>query len=323
MAWHTSRRTALLSVAALLAHRHPALAQTFPQRPVRLVVPFPAGTGTDLVARLIGQRLQSLLGQPFIVDNKPGAGGSIGAMEVVRAAPDGHTLLFSSNSAAASNVALLRNMPYDPARDLALVAGIGEGALVLMVRAEHPARTLDEFIDMARKQPGRLNGGYGSSSSQISLALLNKLAGLDTVPVPYKGIPLAINDLIAGSLDFSFVDTSNALAQAKGGKLRALAVTSPRRSSVTPDWPALAERLPGYDVTAWFAMLGPARLPADISGLLNSTVHRILTEPEVVAKLSAGGIAPLILDRQQLASFIPAEVVKWVRLAREANIQPE
>lgn len=310
-------------LALSLAHPGLASAQNFPQRPVRLVVPFPAGTGTDIVARLMAQQLQSVLGQAFIVDNKPGAGGSIGAMEVVRAAPDGHTLLFSSNSAAASNMALLKSIPYDPARDLTLVAGIGEGGLVLMVRSDHSARNLDEFIDMARRQPGKLNGGYGSSSSQISIAMLNKLARLDTLLVPYKGIPLAINDVIAGTLDFTFVDTNNALAQVKGGKLKALAVTSPKRSSITPDWPALSERLPGYDITAWFAMLGPARMPPELQGLLNATVNRLLAEPELIARLTAAGIQPLVLDRAQLSTFIPSEVTKWIRLARDANIQPE
>ena len=247
MTLHTSltRRAALVAMVASTASPGGAWAQTYPQRPVRLVVPFPAGTGTDLTARLMAQQLQAALGQPFVVDNKPGAGGSIGAMEVVRAAPDGHTLLFSSNSAAASNVALLKSMPYDPARDLTLVSGIGESALVLMVRTDHPARTLDDFLDMARKQPGKLNGGYGSSSSQMSIALLNKLARLDTLLVPYKGIPLAVNDVIAGTLDFTFVDINNALAQAKGGKLRALGVTRIRSSDTVVNHRFEARLQPG------------------------------------------------------------------------------
>ena len=325
MTMHTSltRRTALVAMAASAASPGGAWAQTYPQRPVRLVVPFPAGTGTDLTARLMAQQLQAALGQPFVVDNKPGAGGSIGAMEVVRAAPDGHTLLFSSNSAAASNVALLKSMPYDPARDLTLVSGIGESALVLMVRTDHPARTLDDFLDMARKQPGKLNGGYGSSSSQMSIALLNKLARLDTLLVPYKGIPLAVNDVIAGTLDFTFVDINNALAQAKGGKLRALGVTAPKRYAITPDWPALSERLPGYDITAWFAVLGPARMPPELVGQLHTTFLRLLAEPEVLSRLNAGGIQAMALDRAQMGNFILQEVAKWQRLAREANIQPE
>ncbi len=316
-------KTLAAIIGICVAFTGTACAQTFPNRPVKLVVPFPAGTGTDLTARLMAQYFQSALGQVFVVDNKPGAGGSIGAMEVVRAAPDGYTLLFASNSAAASNVALLKSIPYDPAKDLSLIAGIGEGALVLMVRSDHPARTLDEFIDFARQRPSKLNGGYGSSSSQISIAMLNKLAGIDTLLVPYKGIPLAITDLIGGSIDFTFVDTNNALAQAKGGKLRALAVTSPKRSSVTPDWPALSEKVPGYGVTAWFAVLGPAKLPAEIVDKLNMAINQILGQAEVRSKLAAAGIEPLVLERLKLAGFIPDEVAKWVRLAKDANIQPE
>lgn len=316
-------RTAAAIFGVCVAFTGAASAQTFPSHPVRLIVPFPAGTGTDLTARLMAQYLQAALGQTFVVDNKPGAGGSIGAMEVVRAAPDGYTLLFASNSAAASNVALLKSIPYDPAKDLSLIAGIGEAALVLMVRSDHPARTLDEFIDFARQRPSKLNGGYGSSSSQISIAMLNKLAGIDTLLVPYKGIPLAITDVIGGSIDFTFVDTNNALAQVKGGKLRALAVTSPKRSSVAPDWPALSEKMPGFNLTAWFAVLGPARLPAEIVDKLNLTINQILGQAEVRSRLAAAGIEPLVLERQKLAGFIPAEVAKWVRLAKDANIQPE
>ena len=316
-------KTAALLGALWMDGTGMALAQAYPTRPVTLVVPFPAGTGTDITARLVAQHLQTALGQPFLVDNKPGAGGSIGAMDVVKAQPDGYRLLFASNSAAASNVALLKSIPYDPVKDLSLVAGVGEGALVLMVRSDHPARTLDEFLDYARQRPGKLSGGYGSASAQISIATLNKLAGLDTLLVPYKGIPLAINDVIGGSIDFSFVDTNNALAQARGGKMRALAVTAPKRSALTPDWPALAEKVPGFDITAWFALLGPAKLPADIVDKLNQSIAQILAQPEVQGKLSASGIEPLVLGRQRLAGFIPAEVAKWVRLARDANIQPE
>lgn len=323
MSEQTSRRRVIYSMAAAMVMPGLSLAQSYPNRPVRLVVPFPAGTGTDVTARLFAQQLQAVFGQTFVVDNKPGAGGSIGAMEVVRAAPDGHTLLFSSNSAAASNVALLKSIPYDPVRDLTMISGIGEGALALMVRADHPARSLEDFIDLARRQPGKLNGGYGSSSAQISLALLNKLARIETTLVPYKGIPLAVNDLISGLLDFSFVDTNNALAQTRGGRLRALAVTSPKRSPLAPDWPALSEKLPGYDVTAWFGLLGPARMPGDLVDRLYTSLQKILEAPELVAKLASSGISPLALPRSQLSSFIANEVEKWQRLAREAGISPE
>jgi tripartite-type tricarboxylate transporter receptor subunit TctC len=300
-----------------------ALAQAYPSRPVKLVVPFPAGSATDLAARVMAGALSTNLGQSFVVENKPGAGGSIAAMEVVRAPADGYTLLFSSNSAMASNVALLKNMPYDPRKDLAPVAGVGDNMLVLMVRSEHPAKNLKEFLDYVRQRPGKVNAGYGSSSSQISIAVLDKLGKLDTQAVPYKGIPLAINDVLGGTVDFTFVDLGNAMAQAKGGRLRPLGITAPRRSAIVPDWPALAESLPGFDITAWFAIAGPAALPKDVTDRLNGAVNQALKQPEVQEKLAGIGIQPMPMAPAELKTFVDREVTKWVRLARDANIQPE
>lgn len=300
-----------------------ALAQAYPGRPVKLVVPFPAGSATDLAARVMAGALATHLGQSFVVENKPGAGGSIAAMEVVRAPADGYTLLFSSNSAMASNVALLKNMPYDPRKDLAPVAGVGDNMLVLMVRSEHPAKNLKEFLDHVRQRPGKVNAGYGSSSSQISIAVLDKLGKLDTQSVPYKGIPLAINDVLGGTVDFTFVDLGNAMAQAKGGRLRPLGITAPTRSALVPDWPTLAESLPGFDITAWFAIAGPAALPRDITDKLNAAVSQALRQPEVQEKLAGIGIQPMPMAPAELKTFVDREVTKWVRLARDANIQPE
>lgn len=319
-------RTFLSSMAALLTlplGLPGVWAQAFPAKAVRLVVPFPAGTGTDITARLMAQHLQTALGQNFVVDNKPGAGGSIGAMEVVRAPADGYTLLFASNSAAASNVALLKSMPYDPVKDLTAIAGIGSACLVLMVRADHPARNLQEFLAMVRQRPGKLSAGYGSSSSQIGIAVLNKLGGLDTLSVPYRGIPLAVNDVIGGVVDFTFVDMGNALAQAKGGKMRALGITSLARSPIAPDWPALAESLPGFDITAWFAVLGPANMPREVVDKLNGTINQVLRQAEVSERLAAAGVQPMIMTPEQFRRFVPAEVAKWVQMAKDANIQPE
>jgi tripartite-type tricarboxylate transporter receptor subunit TctC len=309
---------------ALAAGSGPLLAQgTYPSRPVRMVVPFPAGSATDLAARIMAQQLQGALGQGFVVDNKPGAGGSIAATEVIRAPADGHTLLFSSNSAVASNVALLKNIPYDPLKDFTPIAGIGENMLVLMVRAEHPAKTLPEFVAHVKQRPGKVTAGYGSSSSQVSIAVLNKLGGLDVMPVPYKGIPLAMNDVLAGTVDFTFLDLGNAMAQAKGGKLRPLGITSAKRSALVPDWPALSEAMPGFDITAWFAIVGPAGLPRDVVDKLHGAVVQALRTPDARERLAGIGIQPMPLAPDQLRTFMGSEVTKWVRLVKEANIQPE
>ncbi len=300
-----------------------ASAQNYPDHPVRLVVPFPPGSATDVAARVIGAQLQQVFGQAFIVDNKPGAGGSIAGLEVVRAAPDGYTLLFSSNSAVASNVALLKNIPYDPLKSFAPVTGVAETALVLMVKPSFPAKDLKEFIAYAKQHPGKLSAGYGSSSSQVSVAMLNKMAGLDTLSVPYKGIPLAVNDVVGGTLDYTFVDLGNAMAQAKGGMLRPVAITAEKRNPLVPDWATLAQFVPGYNITAWFAIVGPAAMPGDVTGKLNTAVTQALKAPEMNAKLAQIGVSPMPMPSEQLKTFIATEIVKWTRLAKDANIEPQ
>ncbi len=318
----TFMKALALPLGLSLAGRQ-AMAQSFPAKPVRLVVPFPPGTATDSAARLLGQQLSVSLGQPFVVDNKPGAGGSIGAMEVIRAAPDGYTLLFGSNSALSSNVALLKTMPYDPTKDFTPVAGFGETMHVLMVKSSFPAKTLPEFIAYVKQRPGKVSAGYGSSTAQVGIAMLNKLAGLDLLAVPYKGIPLAVNDVLGGTLDITSVDLGNAMAQARGGNLRALAVTSARRNPLAPEWPAVAETLPGFDLTSWFGIVGPAGIPRDVVDKLHAAITQALKQPEVKANLATLGTTPMPLAPEQLKAFIGTEIAKWIRLARDANLQPE
>ncbi|HSW16689.1 MAG TPA: tripartite tricarboxylate transporter substrate binding protein [Ramlibacter sp.] len=320
------RRTILrgLALAFGLAATLAVQAQgSFPDKPVRMVVPFPPGSATDIGARMLAQQLQATLGQTFVVDNKPGAGGSIGSMDVVRSAPDGYTLLFASNSPAASNVALLKTMPYDPAKDLTPIAGVGSSMLVLMVRADHPATNLRDFIAHLKQHPGKVSAGYGSSSSQTSIALLNKLANVDVLAVPYKGIPLAVTDTIGGVVDFTFVDLANAVAQLKGGKMRALGVTSSKRAALVPELPALGETLPGFDITAWLAVFGPASMPRPVVEKLSSAITGALQQPEMREKLAATGMQAMVMSPEQLKQFVGAEITKWLQLARDANIQPQ
>lgn len=301
-----------------------ALAQNYPIRPVRMIVPFPPGSGSDVAARVIGQHLGTALGQPFVVENKPGAGGSIGAMEVVRASPDGYTLLFGSSSTLAANVALLKNIPYDPAKDLAPIAGVADSVTALIVKSDFPAKNLQEFIAYVKQRPAKVNGGYGSSSTQISVAVLNKLAGLDVVAVPYKGTPLAVNDVLAGTLDFAFADLGNALPHVKAGTLRGIGLTTPKRSSMVPDWPPIADTLPGYDdITGWIAIVGPAGLPKDVADKLSAATSLALQQSEVKNKLAIFGLSPMPMSPEQLRGFIGTEIPKWIRMAKEAKIQPE
>ena len=299
-------------------------AQNYPNRPVRLVVPFSPGSGTDIAARAISQHLGTALGQNFIVDNKPGANGSIGAMEVIRAAPDGYTLLFGSSSTMAANVALVKNMPYDPIKDFSPVAGVADSVSALLIKTSFPAKTLPEFIAYAKQHPGKLNAGYGSSSTQVSIAQLNKLTGLNVTMVPYKSTPLAVTDLLGGTIDFTFADLGNAMPHTKSGALRALGIGNSKRSPMVPDWPPITETIPGFDdVVGWIAIAGPAGLPKDVADKLGAAVGQALQQSEVKTRLNTFGLSPMPMSPEQLKAFIGKEVPKWVRMAKEANIQPE
>jgi tripartite-type tricarboxylate transporter receptor subunit TctC len=312
-----------LVAAGLAAFAIGAHAQTYPARPVKLMVPFPAGSATDQVARLVGQQLQEELKQPFIVENKPGAQGAIAAGEVARAAPDGYTLLVTTNTPQAANVSLFKKLAYDPVKDFAPVARIGTTSFMLMVRADSPIRNFKEFLGDARAKPGKLSAGFGSSGSQVSLAMLKSMGGLDVVEVPYKGIPQTITDVLGGTLSFTFVDLGNALAQSKGGKLKGLAVTSAKRTPLAPDVPAVAEELKGYELIAWFALMAPAGTPPQVVQRLHDVTVKGIAKPEVKEKFAAIGTDVAPLNPTELGKFIQSEIAHWAKLVKLAGIQPE
>ena len=297
--------------------------QTYPSKPVKLIVPFPAGSATDHVARLVGSQLQEGLGQPFVVENKAGAQGAIAAAEVAKAAPDGYTLMVTTNTPQAANVSLFKKLQYDPVKDFAPITRFGTTSFMLMVKPEFPAKNLKEFIGHVRKQPGKLSAGYGSAGSQVSLAMLKQLGKLDVVEVPYKGIPQAVTDTMGGSLHFTFVDLANALAQQKGGKLRGLAVTSSKRSSLASDMPAIAEELPGYEIIAWFGLVAPAKTPEPVVRRLNDVLMKALARPDVREKFGTIGADVQPMDPAEFGKFIQAEVANWAKLVKLAGIQPE
>ena len=315
MKWLTSL---LLALAMPLAH-----SQTYPSKPVKLVVPFPAGSATDQVARLTGAQLQQALGQPFVVENKAGAQGAIAAAEVARSAPDGYTLMLTTNTPQAANVSLFKKLTYDPVKDFTPITRYGTTSFILMVRPDFPAKNLKEFLAHVRAQPGKLSSGYGSAGSQVSLAMLKQLGKLDVVDVPYKGIPQTITDTMGGQLAFTFVDMANALAQQKGGKLRGLAQTAGKRSSLAPDLPAIAEELPGYEIIAWFALVAPAKLPDAIVQRLHEANMKALANPEIKEKFALVGTDVAPMGPTELGKFIQAEVANWAKLVKLAGIQPE
>ena len=300
-----------------------AQAQPYPSKPVKLVVPFPAGSATDQVARLTGAQLQEALGQPFIVENKPGAQGAIAAAEVAKSAADGYTILVTTNTPQAANVSLFKNLAYDPVKDFAPIARLGTTSFVLMVRADSPARSIKDLVAQAKAQPGKLSAGYGSSGSQVSLAMLKSMAGLDIVEAPYKGIPQTVTDVLGGTLAFTFVDLGNALAQAKGGRLRGLAVTSAVRTPLAPEWPPIAESYKGYELIAWFALMAPATTPKEIVARLHDAAVKGISRPEVKEKFAAIGTDIAPMNPEQLGRFIQSEIAHWAKLVKLAGIQPE
>jgi tripartite-type tricarboxylate transporter receptor subunit TctC len=298
-----------------------SFSQSYPAKPIKLLVPFPAGSATDHIARLTGSELQQALGQPVVVENKPGAQGGIAAAEVAKAAPDGYTLLMTTNTPQAANLSLFKKLNYDPVKDFSPVARLGTTSFMLMVRPEYPAKDLKEFLSYSKGK--NQSAGYGSAGSQVSLSMLKAMGKLDVVEVPYKGIPQAVTDTMGGQLAFTFVDLGNALAQAKGGKLRGLAVTSKTRTPLAPDMPAIAEALPGYELIAWFALMAPAKTPQEIVQKLHDAAVRSLAKADVKERYAGIGIDPAPMNPSELGKFIQSEIAHWAKLARLAGIQPE
>ena len=320
------RRTVLRAAAALPAAllAAPARAQAaWPGAPIRFIVPFPAGSGTDVSARLLGERLAAALGQPVVVENKPGADGSIAAEAAARAKPDGYTVFVTSNSTHASNPALRRRLPYDPVRDFAPVTLLGTAPLLVLVHPSVPARSVAELVAHAKANPGRLTFSSGSASSRVAGEMFKAMTGTDMTNVSYKGNPQAIADLAAGQVQVMFCDAGTALPQVQGGRVRALAVTGAQRAAAAPDLPTVAEAgVPGYEMVAWTAVFVPAATPAPIVATLNARIVEILRSPEFRAKAGATtDWAPG--TPQQLAAFVDAEIAKWKRVVALAGIEVE
>ena len=300
-----------------------ALAQAPAGRAVRMIVPLPAGSSNDFVARALMPVVGNITGQTFTIDNKAGGNGVIAVQDVMRAAPDGLTLMCASLSPLAVNVALVKNLPYDPLKDLTPIAGTSLTNHVFMVKADSPIKTFADFIAHAKKNPGKVSVGYSTTTVQVQIATIEKLAGVKLLPVPYKGSPATLTDVIGGTLDATLTDPGNALAQVKGGTMRALAVSSLKRNPSTPDWPAISETLAGFDFPSWNAVVGPANMPRDLVTKISTAMAQGLRSKEVVDRYTSAGTIPLILGPDELRTYMRAEVDKWVRLAREAGIQPE
>lgn len=318
------RRSILLGTAAAFVAA-PAIAQSYPSKPVRLVVPYTAGGGADTTARLIAPKLQEALGQTVVVDNRPGAGGSIGDDAVAKATPDGHTLLIGA-FAHAVNPSLMGKMPFRTPDDFAPISLLVTVPELLVVTPSFPAKTVQELIAMARAQPGKLSyASSGNGSAQHLAAELFKMrTGIDIQHVPYKGGSLAVADVAAGHVPFYFGNMSAALPQARGGKVRALAVTSPQRSPAAPEVPTMAESgVTGCEIFEWNALLAPAATPPEIVKRLHAEVVKVMAMDDIRAKFADLGAQPVGSNPEELAAFLKVEMAKWAEVVKTANVKIE
>lgn len=289
---------------------------------IRVIVPLGPGTANDLDGRLLLAKVGSATGNDFVIDNRPGANGVIAAMAVVRAKPDGQTLLFSSNSALATNVSLVKALPYDPLKDFTPIAGGSITATAVIVKASSSFKTFAELIAAARQSPGKITFGHGSSFVQVQVANMNTKGGVQLMGVPYKTTGDAVTGVLSGVIDATITDPGNAMALAKGGQARILAVTSLKRTTALPDVPAIAETISGHDFVAWAALVGPAGMPRDVVERLGKAMRDAQSDPDIIERLRNGGRAPLVLGPEELKAFMAAEVQKWEVLVREAKIEP-
>jgi tripartite-type tricarboxylate transporter receptor subunit TctC len=317
------RRALLASPAALLAT--PALAQAWPAQPVRGIVPFAAGSATDTVARLFAERMREVLGQAVVVENRAGASGLIGAEFVARAAPDGHTVLFATNSTNAAANALFRRVPFDMERDFAPVSLMASVPLLVAVAASSPYRTLADLLNAARARPEALTYAEASSSQRVAAAMLAAQAGVRMLHVPYRSSPNALQDLISGRVDLFIADQALILPGVQGGQLRALGITARTRSAQLPEVAPVAEQgLPDYEIFAWFALMVPAATPAVPIQRLNAAVRAAAGDATLRERLGEGlGMQLMPSTPEEAAAFVRAETVKWSNAIRAAGIDPQ
>jgi tripartite-type tricarboxylate transporter receptor subunit TctC len=317
-----TRRTAALF--AFLALALPAQADTYPSRTVTIEVPFAAGGGSDLLARLVAQKLEEKLGKPFIIENRPGAATTLAAMQVVRSAPDGYMLMQATSSTMAINLSMARKLPYEPLKDLVPVALLSSSPFFLVVSKDSPFRSVADVIAAAKAKPNSLAYGSGGPGSMhhLSTELLQSLAGIQMIHVPYKATPPAMNDLIAGNIQVLFGDTTSTLPFIKQGTVRALAVTTVKRSPAAPDVPAMNETVPGFESASWQMLVAPGGTPPDVIALLNSKVHEIFSDPAVIQELERRGIGPALTGNpDEVREFVKNEIVRWGNVVKRAGLE--
>ena len=324
MRFNPTRLAGALLLSALTATTATsALAQGFPNKPVRMVVTFPAGGAPDILSRLFADKAQ--LGQPVVVDNVPGAGGNIGADRVAKAAPDGHTLVMGTVGTHSINGALYTKMPYDMVKDFTPVAHVASAPNLLVVNNDLPVKTVAELITYLKANPNKLSFGSPGigSSVHVSGELFKSLTGTTMQHVPYKGRQFAIPDLVGGQIQLMFDNMPSALPMAKEGKIRAVAQTTAKRSAAAPDVPTVAETVPGFEATTWFAVFAPAGTPKDVVAKVNAEMQRVFKLPDVVEKMKALGLEPWISTPEELAKYQATEMVKWAKVVKDSGAKAD
>ena len=319
----SSHRLAACALLCALA-ASPAGAESYPSRPVTFILPFAAGSSTDAVARLVAKNLQAALGQPFLVENRAGAGGMLAASAVARAAGDGYTLLLTTNSTHSAANGLFKNVPYDPINDFTPVARIGGFPDFVGVHPDLPIHTPAEFIAYAKANPGKLNYGIGNSTGHIVGETMKRRTGIDMLRVSYRSNPMAVTDLIAGRLSVMFLEFANGMPQIKAQKVRPIAMITKQRSHYLPDLPTLDETImPGFDVMPWVGIFGPANMPAEVVKVLARELEKIVSKPEIKEPFMNAGMDVYWIGHEQFPDFVKSELVKWTAMIKEAGIEPE
>ncbi len=300
----------------------PVLAQSYPTRPIKLIVPFPAGGATDIFARTLSQKMGEKLGQAVVVENRPGAGGALGSDLASKSPPDGYTLLLATSSTHAIGPALNARMPYDAERDFTPVAHVGNAPSIMLVPNSASAKTLADWVAYARQNPGRLNFASSGNGTIVHLTaeLFKAQAGLFIVHIPYKGTALAIPDLVSGKIDVMFDSLPTGLPHVRDGRLRALAVTSAKRTAMAPDLPAVAELFPGFESNTWFGLYGPRGLAPDVLAKIETAVNQTLTDADVKDRLARLGIEPVGGNSRQFAQMVAVDAAKWKKIIQDRKI---
>jgi tripartite-type tricarboxylate transporter receptor subunit TctC len=299
-----------------------SFAQPYPSKPIHLIVPFPPGGPTDIVGRLVAQKISEGVGQPVVVENRPGAGGTVGSLAAAKSPPDGYTLLYGSTSTLAIAPSLYRNLTYDPRKSFAPISLVSRGPILVAVNDKVPARTLKEFIDLAKKSPGKLSYGSGGNGTPPHLAgeLFKAVAGVDLLHVPYKGGAPAINDVAGGQVEAVFEGQVALLPHLQSGRIRALAITGAKRNPALPDVPTVAEAgLPQYDANFWSGLVAPAGTPAETVNRLNSVLLKALSSADVRETLARQGLEPSGNSPQEFAKYIAAELEKWAAVVKTSG----